>query len=869
MHRAWPPEASFATGSKVSIFCIVQIMDINDRAQVLVQKIKHLTITTCGRTADLATNEQFYLAFTEALREEIMTNWTASIDTLAIKKPRTINYLSMEYLPGRMTYNNIANIGATELVQAVLQKMNRSYHDFIRCEPDPGLGNGGLGRLASCLIDSLASLHYPARAYGLRYQYGVFEQEIWNGIQIERPDCWLLNTYPWEARRDDQSVNVHFRGKMIPKPNRHGDEVFGLEDFEEVRALPYDTPIIGYSEGRDFSVLTLRLWSTKESPRNFQLQRFNAGFLDQASENLSLTDVLYPNDQTEVGRRVRLKQEMLLVSASLKDIVRRHLQWHHDLSEFADKVRIQINDTHPALIIAEMIRILTKNFDVSWKRAIEITQTICSYTNHTILREALEEWQQDRLKELLPRQLQVIQKLNLEFCDSIRDRYPHDEDRVRRMSIIEDGQVRMAHLAIYGSHKVNGVAQLHSEILKSSVFKDFYEMYPDRFVNVTNGVTQRRWLNLANPLLSNFISERIGRSWIHDFPQIAKLSSFASDSSSQKAFLEIKRKNKQALIDYLKTANGFRNANGQIVSHPQFLDPAALFDVQVKRFHEYKRQLLNALHLIMLYQELQESKNSRVPRLAIFGGKAAAGYERAKQIMQLICCMSRKINRDETVNKHLQIIFIENYNVSKAEIIMPAADLSEQISTAGLEASGTGNMKFAINGALTIGTDDGANVEMREAITNDWWPFLFGASAQENASAHHHYHAKDIYSKDNAIRKALDTLKDGTFAENSSEQAVFTHLHDSLLRHDQFFVLRDLRSYYETQKKVEELYRHPDRWAETAIHNIAGMGRFSTDESIHNYVKRIWNIQPCSLDRQVLFDVNKDYSGSNIYTERT
>ena len=641
--------------------------------------------------------------------------------------------------------------------------------------------------------------------------------------------------------------------------NPHGDAVYELEDSEEVRALPYDTPIIGFSEGRNFSVLTLRLWSTKESPRNFQLQRFNAGFLDQASENTSLTDVLYPNDQTEIGRRVRLKQEMLLVSASLKDILHEHLQQHKDLGNLADKIRIQINDTHPALVVAELIRILTKNYDFSWKCAVEMTRTICSYTNHTILREALEEWHEERLQELLPRQLQVIQKLNLELCHSIRERFPHDEERVRRMSIIEHGQVRMAHLAIFGSHKVNGVARLHSEILKSTIFKDFYEMFPDRFVNVTNGVTQRRWLYHANPLLSDFLSERIGRYWIRDFRKVAKLASCANDVESQKAFLAIKRKNKQALIDFLSTENVLRDSQGKIIGCSKPLNRDALFDVQVKRFHEYKRQLLNAIHLIMLYQEMTDSKNSRIERFAIFGGKAAAGYEKAKQIMHLISCMARKINNDPAVNERLRICFVENYNVSKAEIVIPAADLSEQISTAGWEASGTGNMKFAMNGALTIGTDDGANVEMREAVANRWWPFLFGASAEENAAVRN-YNPKEIYHRDHAVARAVDALKDGTFAKSAAEQAIFAELHHSLLENDRFFVLRDLRSYYDTQKKVEDLYRHPLQWAETAIHNIAAMGRFSSDEWILHYAKQIWEIEPCPPDPEIMFAVRKEYS---------
>jgi len=834
-------------------------MDLNEKANALIQKIKQYTMTHSGNAPEETSSDEFYIALCSALRQEITLNWIATTLSFWKNKPRLLYYLSMEYLPGRFTGNNLTNIGANELVKLVLAKTNRSYFDLINCESDPGLGNGGLGRLASCLMDSLATFQYPARAYGLRYQYGVFEQEIWNGAQVERPDCWLLNVFPWEVLSSEYAVMVPFRGRPIRGQNIHGDEVYLLEDYEEVRALPFDTPIVGYSEGSNFSVLTCRLWSTKESPRNFQLQRFNEGFLDQAAENTSLTDVLYPNDQTEIGRRVRLKQEMLLVSASIQDIILRHLHMFNDISSLGDKARIQINDTHPALVIAELIRLLTTNYDVSWKNAVEITQSCCSYTNHTILREALEEWNEGRMQELIPRQLLVIEKLNQEFCSSIRKRFPNDEERVRRMSIIENGQVRMAHLSIYGGHKVNGVAKLHSDILKQKIFRDFYEMEPEKFVNVTNGVTQRRWLYHANPLLSEFISRRIGRYWIRDFESISRLAEYASDPASQQEFLQIKKQNKQALIDFLTMENPVRNDKGLAITNSTALNTDAIFDVHVKRFHEYKRQLLNALHLIMIYHELKDGKTDRLPRMSIFGGKSAAGYERAKQIILLICAIARKVKADPDVNARLCLAFIENYNVSKAEIIIPAADLSEQISTAGWEASGTGNMKFAINGALTIGTEDGANVEMREAITDQWWPFRFGATAEENENAPN-YHSRDIYSRDEAIRRAMDTLIDGTFAQNANEKAAFAAIHRSVLDYDRFFVLRDMRPYYETQKKVEKFYRTPAKWAEFAIHNIAGMGKFSSDESIRNYAKLIWDIEPCPPDPEVLAQLRKEFT---------
>lgn len=833
-------------------------MSINYQSDVLAQKIKHLMITSNGRTEKKASIEEFYQAFVQVLREEIMINWTASLDTIEEKKARVLYFLSMEYLPGRFLHHNIVNIGASELIQAVLKKMERSFDDLISCEPDAGLGNGGLGRLSSCFLDSLATQHYPARGYGLRYQYGIFEQEIWNGNQVERPDCWLLNANPWESRRDTLSENVRFRGRPVSAKNKHGDEVFLLEDCEEVRALPYDTPIIGYSENTNYSVLTLRLWSTKESPRNFQLQRYNAGFLESAVENTSLTDVLYPNDNTELGKRVRLKQEFLLVSASLQDILRRHLRIHGEMNNLADKVRIQINDTHPALVIAELVRSLTKNYDFSWQEAWETCQACCGYTNHTILREGLEEWNEHRLSELLPRQFQVIQKMNLMLCNQVRAKFPGDEEKVRRVSILEMGQIRMSHLAIFGSHKVNGVAELHTSLLKQNLFKDFYEMFPEKFLNVTNGVTQRRWLLDSNPLLAEFISSRIGRGWITDFSQISKLSAFAGDPASCQELIRIKRQNKIALLQFLQRENAIRDVAGKMMPHSCCLDENALFDVQIKRIHEYKRQLLNALHLLLMVHEIKDrSRTFDVPRMVIFGGKAAPGYTRAKQIIQLICSIGRKIQSDVELRSKLNVIFVENYNVSRAEIIIPAADLSEQISTAGWEASGTGNMKLSINGALTIGTEDGANIEMRQAVTDSWWPFRFGGTSDQNQQP---YKSWDIYIHDAPLRRAIDSLKDGSFSENAAEAEAFAQIHQDLVERDGFRLLQDFRSYYETQKKVEALFLQPAAWAETVIHNIAAMGRFSVDTAIAKYAEEIWGIVPLVPDSNILNKVREEYS---------
>ena len=834
----------------------------NRQADSLAQKVRHYLITMMGKTADEANDEEFYRALSRTLREEIMINWTATNHTLKKPKLRRVYYLSMEYMPGRLFGNNVTNINALDLVKNVLQKLGRDYETITHMEHDIGIGNGGLGRLASCFMDSLATLKYPAMGYGMRYHYGIFDQELVCGVQVERPDCWLLTPNPWEFRQDSSAVSVRFGGKPISRKNSHGDEVFDLLDYEEVRALPYDLPIIGYSEDPNFSVLTLRLWSTKESPRNFGLQRYNAGEYGQASENTSLTDVLYPDDNHEAGKRVRLKQEFLLVSASLQDIVNQYKEVHDDWSHFADCVRIQINDTHPALIIPELIHLLTQEHDCSWNAAWDTVRTCCGYTNHTILKEALEEWNAQRVFELLPRHSFIIERLNYEFCASIRKKFPNDEEKVRRMSFIEHGQMKMANLAIYGSHKVNGVAALHTEILKTTLFKDFYEMYPDKFVNITNGVTQRRWLLHSNPLLSSFLEKRIGKGWITNFEEIARIVDFANDKNTKKEFLAIKKENKERLIKMIHEDSDFHHGTDKSGGQGSFLESDALFDTQIKRFHEYKRQLMKALHLLMLYFEIKANPNShRIKRLAIFGGKAAPGYHIAKCIIRLIYCLSRKINNDPDLKGKLNVIMIENYNVSKAEIIIPATDLSEQISTAGMEASGTGNMKFAINGALTIATDDGANVEMREKITDQWWPFMFGASSSENLESWRskNYHPEEFISKHPQIKQVFEALENRSLVENNAEHDALLAVQNTLKR-DHFFVLKDLMPYYETQKKVEALYQDPQKWAEFALHNIAGMGSFSGDVSIKNYAEKIWDVTPCPPDPKELEEVRKEYS---------
>ena len=844
-------------------------LDLEIQAEKIVQKIQHYLITMMGVTVQEANPEEFYRACSLTLREELMINWTATLKTYRKHQVRMLYYLCMEYLPGRFLGNNITNLHATHLMRRVMKKLGRSLEEELLYEADPGLGNGGLGRLASCLLDSLVTQQYPAIGYGLRYQYGIFDQEIWDGVQIERPDPWLLHENPWEFRRDDHAASVYYSGQEVVMQNKRGEEVFELVNYEEVRALSYDVPIIGYKESGDFNVNTLRLWTTKESPRNFQLQRFNAGHLDQAGENTSLTDVLYPNDNNELGKRFRLKQEFLLAAASIQDIVANYLRHHSDMSFFADKVRIQINDTHPSLVIAELIRILLKEHDFLWGEAWEIVRTCFGYTNHTILQESLEEWNQNRLRTLLPRQYRIIERLNLEFCTAIRKQFPANEEKLRRMSIIEGGQVKMAHLAIYGSQKVNGVAELHSNILKKTLFKDFDEMYPDKFINVTNGVTQRRWLLHCNPLLSEFITKRLGNKWITDFRSIRDLTKFADDQSSLEEFLSIKKENKKKLMHFLSSRNPVRDFWGRIEFFTTSLDEEALYDVQVKRIHEYKRQLMNVLHVLMLYFELKEDLNARsIKRQIIFAGKAAPGYQVAKEIIQLIYCIGRKINQDPNVNSKLRVLFVENYNVSKAEIIIPAADLSEQISTASMEASGTGNMKLSMNGALTIGTEDGANIEMHEAVTKEWWPFSFGSSAEEikKLQETHNYNPWSVYSQEPAVRQVLDALKDGFLANSEAEHQMLSHIYTLLLEGengnppDRYFILKDLMSYHATQKRAEELYAKPLLWAKYCIYNIAGMGLFSTDESVHNYAREVWKLQSCPVDPEYLAEVRAAYS---------
>jgi starch phosphorylase len=843
----------------------MEMIEMDALVKKKAQQIKHYLITQLGKTDSEVTDEEFYRALSAVLREEVMVNWTATTHSHMQKNVKKLYYLSLEWLPGRMFVNNVTNISSLDLVKRVLKYMNREYQKVINSENEAGLGNGGLGRLAACFLDSLATKGYPAMGYGLRYQYGIFEQELWSGAQLERPDCWLLTEFPWEIRRDAFATMVKYGGKTITKRNQHDEEVHVLIDSEDVRALPYDIPVVGYKGSEDFNVLTTRFWTTKESPRNFQLARFNAGDLSDANKNVSLTDVLYPNEKNTMGLHMRLRQEYLLVASSIQDIFRQYFLVNKTLDEFPNLVRIQINDTHPALTIAELMRIFTEEHHLQWAHAWEIVRTCCSYTNHTILKESLEEWDRGLMAETLPRQMKIIEKLNFEFCNQVRARFPNNEDIVRKMSVIENGRVRMAHLAIVGSHKVNGVAELHSKILKNEVFPEFEQMRPDLFTNVTNGVTQRRWLLSCNPKHAKMITDLIGNDWITDFPKIKKLAEFASDRDVQDHFLLVKMENKKRLVNALVKYKQDRYGADIDLKKDFFLEGDAIFDVLVKRIHEYKRQLMKALHILMLYNDIKRDPSCVVvKRKVLIAGKAAPGYDMAKNIIRLFYMLSKKINNDPVVSEKLKVIFIENYNVSKAEIIIPAADLSNQISTAGQEASGTSNMKFAMNGALTIGTDDGANIEMRRAVTDQWWPFAFGCSSEDlqRMNRDKSYHPGEILEQDAQIRDALNLLKSGDLADNEVEAAVLTSIYNSLTtgyNPDRYFVLKDLRPYYEAQQKVSQLYQNPRKWAEYALHNIAAMGEFSSDESIKNYATKIWGLKPVPIDPIELARVRKDF----------
>ena len=795
------------------------------------------------KTIEEANQQQLFQAVSYAVKDEIIDKWLATQEQFKKEDPKTVYYMSMEFLMGRALGNNLINMTEYKEVAEALDEMGINLNVIEDQEPDAALGNGGLGRLAACFLDSLASLGYAAYGCGIRYKYGMFKQKIEDGYQKETPDDWLKDGNPFEVRRDEYTKEVRFGGTIRIHYNEETKRnEFIQENFESVRAIPYDMPIVGYGNN---VVNTLRIWDA-EAITNFHLDSFDRGEYQKAveQENLAKTivEVIYPNDNHYAGKELRLKQQYFFISASLQEAIAKYLRDHDDIRKFHEKVTIQMNDTHPTVSVAELMRLLMDEQGLEWDEAWEVTTKTCAYTNHTIMAEALEKWPIDLFQRLLPRVYQIIEEINRRFVNEIRAKYPGNEEKVKKMAILYDGQVKMAHLAIVAGYSVNGVAKLHTEILKNEELKDFYEMMPEKFNNKTNGITQRRFLLHGNPLLADWVTEHIGKGWITDLAQMAKLKPLAEDAKACEEFMSIKYKNKERLAKYIWEHN-----------HVE-VDPRSIFDVQVKRLHEYKRQLLNILHVMYLYNKIKEHPEmSFYPRTFIFGAKAAAGYKRAKQTIKLINSVADVINNDRSINGKIKVVFIEDYRVSNAELIFAGADVSEQISTASKEASGTGNMKFMLNGAPTLGTMDGANVEIVEEVGIEN-AFIFGLSSDEviNYENHGGYNPMDIYNNDWEIRRVVDQLVDGTYAHGDRE--MYRDLYNSLLntkssdRADTYFILKDFRSYAEAQCRVEEAYRDKDRWAKMALLNTASCGKFTSDRTIQEYVDDIWKLDKVTVE---------------------
>ncbi len=796
------------------------------------------------KTVDEVSQQELYQAVSYVVKDAIIDDWIATQKQYEKDDPKIVYYMSMEFLLGRALGNNLINMTAYKEVKEALEEMGLNLNELEDQEPDPALGNGGLGRLAACFLDSLASLGYAAYGCGIRYRYGMFKQKIKDGYQEERPDNWLKNGNPFELRRPEYAKEVRFGGNIrVEYDDKTGDIRFKQENYESVLAVPYDYPIVGYD---NHIVNTLRIWDA-EPIVDFQLDSFDRGDYHKAVEqqNLAKTivEVLYPNDNHYAGKELRLKQQYFFVSASLQAALTKYKKHHDDIHKLPEKMTIQMNDTHPTVAVAELMRLLLDKEGLGWDEAWEITTKTCAYTNHTIMAEALEKWPIDLFSRLLPRVYQIIQEIDRRFVAKIREMYPGNEEKVAKMQILRDGQVKMAHLAIVAGYSVNGVARLHTEILKKQELRDFYEMMPQKFNNKTNGITQRRFLMHGNPLLADWVTDKLGtKDWITDLSLMSGLKKWVDDEEALKEFMSIKYENKVRLAKYIKEHNGIE------------VDPRSIFDVQVKRLHEYKRQLLNILHVMYLYNEIKEHPEiSFYPRTFIFGAKASAGYIRAKQIIKLINSVADVVNNDRSINGKLKVVFIEDYRVSNAEIIFAAADVSEQISTASKEASGTGNMKFMLNGAPTLGTMDGANVEIVEEVGAEN-AFIFGLSSDEviNYENNGGYNPMDIYNSDADIRRVVNQLVDGTYSQGDKE--MYRDLYNSLLtaqggsKADTYFILKDFRSYADTQKKVEETYRDKDRWAKMALLNTASCGKFSSDRTIQEYVDDIWHLDKVTVE---------------------
>ena len=788
------------------------------------------------KTLEEATQEQIFQAVSYTVKDVIIDNWLKSQKAYEKQDPKIVYYMSMEFLMGRALGNNLINLGAYGEVKEALEELGLDINCIEDQEPDPALGNGGLGRLAACFLDSLATLNYCAYGCGIRYRYGMFKQEIRDGYQVEAPDNWLKNGYPFELRRPEYAKEVHFGGYVrVEWDPVKNENKFIHEGYQAVKAVPYDMPITGYNND---VVNTLRIWDA-EPIVDFNLDSFDKGDYHNAveQENLARTivEVLYPNDNHMAGKELRLKQQYFFVSASLQAAIAKYKKTHDDITKLHEKVVFQMNDTHPTVAVAELMRILIDEEGLGWDQAWDITTKCCAYTNHTIMSEALEKWPIELFSRLLPRVYQIIEEINRRFILEIQQKYPGNFEKVKKMAIIYDGQVKMAHLAIVAGYSVNGVARLHTEILKNQELKDFYEMMPEKFNNKTNGITQRRFLAHGNPLLADWVTDKIGPDWITDLSQISKLKVYADDEKALQEFMTIKFKNKERLAKYILEHNGVE------------VDPHSIFDIQVKRLHEYKRQLLNILHVIYLYNQIKaHPEMDFYPRTFIFGAKASAAYARAKKIIKLINCVADVVNNDASINGKLKVVFIENYRVSNAEIIFAAADVSEQISTASKEASGTGNMKFMLNGAPTLGTMDGANVEIVQEVGEEN-AFIFGMSSDQiiNYENNGGYDPDFIYNTDPEIRQVLMQLINGTF---SSDTEMFRDIYNSLLdkrnmpRPDQYFILGDFRSYGEAQKRVEAAYKDEKRWAKMALLNTACSGKFTSDRTIQEYVDDIWHL---------------------------
>ena len=786
------------------------------------------------KTLDEATPQEIYQAVSYAVKDDIIDRWIATHKVYKEKNVKKVYYLSMEFLVGRALGNNLLNLGYYEDIKEALDEMGLDINFIEDQERDPALGNGGLGRLAACFLDSLSTLGYPAYGCGIRYHYGMFKQAIVDGYQLEEPDDWLRNGFPFEIKRNEYATEVKFGG-YVRVENKDGRNHFIHEGYTSVRAVPYDMPIVGYGNN---VVNTLRMWDA-EATQEFNLNSFDRGEYEKAVEEQNLaktiSEVLYPNDNHYSGKELRLKQQYFFVSASLQTAIRKFKENNKKIQDLPKKVTFQMNDTHPTLTVPELMRILMDEEGLEWDEAWEITTKTCAYTNHTIMSEALEKWPIELFSRLLPRIYQIVEEINRRFVIKIQEMYPGDQEKVKSMAILYDGQVKMAHLAIAGSYSVNGVARLHTEILKKRELKDFYEMNPKQFNNKTNGVTQRRFLAHGNPLLAKWLNDKIGKEWITDLSQISKLKTYVDDKKYQQEFMNIKYQNKLRLAKYIKEHNGIE------------VDPNSIFDVQVKRLHEYKRQLLNILHVMHLYSELKENPDfDMYPRTFIFGAKAAAGYKRAKLTIKLINSVADVINNDASIKGKIKVVFIEDYRVSNGEIIFAAADVSEQISTASREASGTGNMKFMINGAITIGTMDGANVEIVEEVGSEN-AFIFGLSADEVMKYEREggYNPWDIYNNNQNVRRVLTQLINGTYNDDTE---LFRDLYDSLTKEDIYFILKDFDSYAEAQQRVDAAYRDQAKWARMAMMNTACSGKFSSDRTIEQYVKDIWKLKKVEVE---------------------